>query len=167
MALELINKEGLEKLKENGKQNPNVVKTARCKTIVKKRFIHENYIRNLAPHIIDEPHVLLGDDSAPNPTEALLAALGSCICVGIHANCVNENIIIESLELEVEGDINISAVWGTGDLDENKELGITDIRLKIDLVSNANNEQKEAIIQKAIKWSPVVNTLLRNVRFQI
>ncbi|RDU67122.1 peroxiredoxin [Helicobacter didelphidarum] len=163
--LELISKAGLDDLKAKGKSDPQVVKTAKCKTIVKKRFIHENLIRNLAPHIIDEPHSLLGDDTAPNPTEALLAALGSCICVGIQANCVNKNIAIESLDMELEGDINITAVWGTGDLDENKELGITDIRLKINLVSDATEEQRKAIIKNAIRWSPVVNTLLRNVRF--
>ena len=43
-------------------------------------------------HIIDEPPGLLGDETAPNPSEAVLAALGSCIAVGIHANCVYKGI---------------------------------------------------------------------------
>lgn len=163
--LELVSKQGLEDLKAKAKENPHVVKVTKCKTIVKKRFIHENFIRSLPAHIIDEPKALLGDDTAPNPTEALLAALGSCICVGIQANCLNENIKIESLGIDLEGDINITAVWGTGDLSEDKELGITDIRLNIDLKCDASEEKKQAIIAKALKYSPVVNTLTRNVRF--
>ena len=34
-------------------------------------------------HITDEPSVLLGDDSASNPSELVL---GSCIAVGIQSN---------------------------------------------------------------------------------
>jgi hypothetical protein len=51
--------------------------------VLESKFRHLNYIRNLPPHIIDEPPGLLGDDTAPNPSEAVLAALGSCISVGI------------------------------------------------------------------------------------
>lgn len=164
--LELISKKGLDELKAKGKSEPNVVKTAKCKTIVKRRYIHENLIRSLPPHIIDEPPVLLGDDTAPNPTEALLAALGSCICVGIQANCVDKNIAIKSLDMQLEGDINISAVWGVGDLNPQKELGVTDIRMKINLDADISEDEKKAIINNAIKWSPVANTLLRNVRLK-
>lgn len=163
--LEMVSKSGLEELKKSAAQDPNVIKTAKCKSVVRKHFIHDNYIRNLPTHIIDEPHSLLGDDTAPNPTEALLAALGSCICVGIQANCLNEDIKIKSLSIELEGDINITAVWGTGDLSEDKELGITDIRYKVDLNADISEAKKQEIITRALKYSPVVNTLLRNVRF--
>ena len=47
------------------------------------RVRHANYIRDLAPYIVDEPPGLLGDDTAPNPSEASLAALGSCVAVGL------------------------------------------------------------------------------------
>ena len=73
---------------------------------------------------------MLGDDTAPNPSEAVLAALGSCIAVGIHANCVFKGIDLYKLELELEGDINISAVWGTGDLVTEKIVGFSDIRVR-------------------------------------
>src|SRR3712207_8320588 len=50
------------------------------------------YVRDLPAHVIDEPPGLLGEDTAPNPSEALLACLGSCLSVGIHANATMRGI---------------------------------------------------------------------------
>ena len=74
-----IDKTGLDSLIEKGKADPKAVKTLKCKTVAEGRFRHANYIRDLAPYIVDEPPGLLGDDTAPNPSEASLAALGSCV----------------------------------------------------------------------------------------
>ena len=74
-----IDRQGLEQLIVNGKANPKVIKTLKCKTVAEGKFRHANYIRNLPPYIVDEPPGLLGDDTAPNPSEASLAALGSTV----------------------------------------------------------------------------------------
>ena len=103
-----IDKNGLEQLIANGKANPKVIKTLKCKTVAEGKFRHANYIRNLAPYIVDEPPGLLGDDTAPNPSEASLAALGSCLAVGLHANAVHRGWTVNKLELELEGDLNIT-----------------------------------------------------------
>jgi len=58
--------------------------------------------------------------------------LGSCRAVGRHANAVHRGWIVRKLELELEGDLNISAVWGTGDVSE-KPVGFTDVRVKVDM----------------------------------
>src|SRR6267142_2512611 len=99
-----IDRQGLEQLIANGKANPQVIKTLKCKTVAEGKFRHANYIRNLAPYIVDEPPGLLGDDTAPNPSEASLAALGSCLAVGLHANAVHRGWTVNKLELELEGD---------------------------------------------------------------
>ena len=104
-----IDKAGLEQLIVNSKANPKVIKTLKCKTVAEGKFRHANYIRNLAPYIVDEPPGLLGDDTAPNPSEASLAALGSCLAVGLHANAVHRGWTVNKLELELEGDLNITA----------------------------------------------------------
>ncbi len=44
-----IDKDGLEQLIANGKANPKVIKTLKCKTVAEGKFRHANYIRNLAP----------------------------------------------------------------------------------------------------------------------
>src|SRR5215475_14529751 len=103
-----IDRGGLEQLIANGKANPKVIKTLKCKTVAEGKFRHANFIRNLPPYIVDEPPGLLGDDTAPNPSEASLAALGSCLAVGIHANAVARGITVYRLEIEIEGDLNIT-----------------------------------------------------------
>lgn len=161
-----IDREGLEKLIVSGKANPKAIKTLKCKTVAEGRFRHANYIRNLAPYIVDEPPGLLGDDTAPNPSEASLAALGSCIAVGLHANAIHRGIKIKSLELELEGDLNITAVWGTGDVSE-KPVGFTDVRIKVHLDADAPQSQIDALIDHVTKWSPVANTFSRPVNLDV
>src|ERR1700744_5968544 len=65
-----IDKGGLEQLIANGKANPKVIKTLKCKTVAEGKFRHANYIRNLAPYIVDEPTGGLGDRTPPHPSEA-------------------------------------------------------------------------------------------------
>jgi len=165
--LDPIDKEGLDRLSAAGKANPDVIKTVKCRTVAEGRFRHANYVRNLPPYIVDEPPALLGDDTAPNPSEAALAALGSCLAVGIHANAIAQSIVISKLELELEGDINITAVWGTGDLADSKPVGFTEVRAKVILEADAPRERLEALVAHVLKWSPVANTFIRPVALKL
>lgn len=162
-----IDKAGLDALAEKGKANPAAVRTLKCRTVLQKRFRHLNYIRSLPEHVIDEPPQLLGDDTAPNPTEALLAALGSCISVGIQANAIARGIELYKVELELEGDINITSVWGVGDLGRDKLLGLTDVRVKVHLDGNVSREELAELVAHANEWSPVANTVRRPVALSV
>lgn len=161
-----IDKTGLDGLIAKGKADPKAVKTLKCRTIAEGRFRHLNMIRNLPPHIVDEPPVLLGDDTAPNPSEAALAALGSCLAVGIHANAVARGITIRSLEVELEADINITSVWGTGDTSP-KPVGFEAVRAKVHLDADAAKEDLDALIAHAAIWSPVANTFTKPVALDV
>lgn len=161
-----ISKEGLEKLAETAKANPTVVKSLKVKTVCEGQFRNLTYVRDLDAHVIDEPPSLLGQDTAPNPSEAVLACLGSCLSVGIHANAVMRGITLTKLELELEGDINITGVWGIGDLSE-KRLGFTDIRVKVDLDGDASQEELDELVAHANDWSPVANTLRLPVKLDV
>ena len=158
MGYKKINLEGLKELQVKSKNTTNPIKTLKCRTVAVEKYRHENYIRDLDVHIIDEPHVLLGDDTAPNPSEAVLAALGSCIAVGIQANLVNRGINFTKIELKLEGDIDISAVWGTGELTE-KTIGFTSIRVKVNLESDLDKKQRDELIEHVLNFSPVTGSL--------
>jgi thiosulfate/3-mercaptopyruvate sulfurtransferase len=153
-----IDRAGLMALAAKGKADPNAVRTVKCRTVLEGKFRHLNYIRTLPAHVVDEPPVLLGDDTAPNPTEALLAALGSCLSVGIHANAVARGIKLYKLELELEGDINITSVWGVGDLSP-KKLGLTAVRAKVHIEGDADRAALDELVAHANVWSPVANTV--------
>jgi uncharacterized OsmC-like protein len=159
-TFEPIDHTGLEALAAKGKSDPGAVRTVRCRTVAEgRRFRHLNYVRNLPAHIVDEPPQLLGDDTAPNPTEALLAALGSCVAVGIQANAVARGWTVNAIEIELEGDINITSVWGVGDLSP-KPLGLTAVRLKANLdIEGATEKELDELVAHAAKWSPVLNTV--------
>ena len=161
-----IDKKGLDELIAKGKADPKVIKTLKCKTVAEGRFRHLNFIRTLPPYIVDEPPGLLGDDTAPNPSEASLAALGSCLAVGIHANAVAKGITVYKLEIELEGDLNITAVWGTGDLSD-KPVGFTDVRAKVNFEADRPREELVALVAHARQWSPVANTFSRPVNLEI
>jgi uncharacterized OsmC-like protein len=165
-CLQPIDKAGLEGLIEKGKANPAAVRTLKCRTVAEGRFRHLNMIRTLPAHVIDEPPGLLGDDTAPNPSEASLAALGSCLAVGIHANAVARGITIRSLELELEADINITAVWGTGDTSP-KPVGFDAVRVKVHLDADAPQAELDELIAHATKWSPVANTFTKPVALDV
>ena len=161
-----IDKTGLEGLIAKGRENPAAIKTVKCRTIAEGKFRHLNMIRNLPAHIVDEPPVLLGDDTAPNPSEAALAALGSCLAVGIHANAVARDITVRSLELELEADINITSVWGTGDVSP-KPVGFDAVRVKVHLDADAPQAELDALIAHATNWSPVANTFSKPVALDV
>jgi uncharacterized OsmC-like protein len=166
-CLRPIDSDGLKALGEKGKANPASVVTLKAKTVCEGQFRMQTYVRDLAPMLIDEPPHLLGEDNAPNPSEALLATLGACLAVGVHANATARGIKLTRLEVGLEGDINVTAVWGTGDLDEAKTLGFSAIRVKIDAEGDAPKEEIDEIIAHSNVWSPVANTMRNNVALEV
>jgi uncharacterized OsmC-like protein len=59
--------------------------TWRARTEWAGGFKTATYARDHAPVHTDEPESLAGTDTAPNPVELVLAALGSCLTVGYAA----------------------------------------------------------------------------------
>ncbi len=163
-----IDKIDLEGLIATGLSHPEAVRTLRCRTVAAGQFHQLNYIRNLPPQSVmeDERTGLLAEAMAPNASEALLAAFGSCLAVGIHANAIAQRIPIRSLELALEADINTSAVWGAGDLHP-KAIGFETVRVVVSIEAEASREDLEALIRHATLWSPVANTLHNPVHLDI
>jgi len=164
--LDPIDKARLTALGEKGRSDPTQVRTVKCRTLTEARFRQLNFVRTLPAHVIDEPPQLLGDDTAPNPSEALLAALGSCLAVGIHANAVARGIELSKIELELEGDINITSVWGTGDTAP-KPVGFTAIRARAYLDAKADRETLAALLSHAVAWSPVAGSVRNPVPLEL
>lgn len=162
-CLRPIDNDGLKTLAEQGKANPDTIKTLKSKTVLEGQFKNFNYVRNLPPIVVDEPPGLLGEDTAPNPSEMALLSLGSCLSVGIQANATARGIALHKLEISLEGDINITAVWGTGDVDPNKLLGVREVRAFFDIEADCSKEELEELVQHATKWSPVANTYMNKV----
>ena len=133
-------------------------KTLKVKTVCEGKFRSLNYARDLEPFVIDEPPGLLGDNTAPNPSEIVLGAFGSCLAVGLQANAAARGITLTKLEIALEGDINITSTWGTGELGK-PQIGFTDVRVKVDIDGDAPQEVLAEMVAHANEWSPVSATL--------
>ena len=162
-----VDTKGLANLAEAGKQDPGKINTLAARTVVDKRFRSLTYVRDLEPLVVDEPPHLLGDNTAPAPSEVVLSALGACLSVGIQANAADRGIALTRIELELEGDINTTAVWGVGDLDDDKRLGFSAVRVKINLEGDASDAELDALVADADRWSPVGGTLRNPVDLTI
>lgn len=119
--------------------------------------------RRFNPLPSDEPVALGGTDTAPNPVEQVLAALGNCLAVGYAANAAAAGIEISDLRISLEGDLDLHTFLGLTD----GNAGYSSIRVKVDLKSNATADQLQALHQKVVGTSPVGHTLRRAVPVQI
>ncbi|MBC7594265.1 MAG: OsmC family protein [Kineosporiaceae bacterium] len=118
-------------------------------------FQSESRVRNFAPVASDEPSTIGGTDTAPNPVEQLLAALGNCLAVGYAANASVAGIAIESLSIGLKGDLNLKTFLGL----EAGHAGFDSITAKVNLISDAPREDIEALHAKVRASSPVGHTL--------
>lgn len=100
----------------------------------------------------DEPDVLLGGNSAANPTEAVLHALASCLTVGMSYNAAARGIKIDKLSFDLEGDLDLQGFLG---LDESVRSGFSNIRVTCHVDSDAPRDQLEDLCRFAQEHSPV------------
>jgi uncharacterized OsmC-like protein len=151
-----------------GRAEPGATRTLRCRTVASGRLQQLNYIRDLPAQAVeeDERKGLLSESFAPNASEALLAALGSCLAVGIHANALAQGIPISALELSLSADLNTTAVWGAGDLTP-KTIGFDQISVSVKLEADAPRKMLEALVRHAALWSPVANTIHNPVHLDV
>jgi uncharacterized OsmC-like protein len=105
---------------------------------------------------IDEPPILLGEDSGPNPVEFLLVGLSGCITTTLVANAAARGVEFRSLESELEGDLDLR---GFLDLDPNVPVGYKEIRLTFTVDSDATQEQLDELAAFARDHSPVSATI--------
>jgi uncharacterized OsmC-like protein len=126
-------------------------------------FRSDSRCRDFAPVQSDEPAGLGGTNTAPNPVEQLLAALGNCLAVGYAANASAAGIEIRSLQIDLEGGIDLRAFLGLG----GDNAGYESIRVGVRLDADATPEQIQALHQKVVGSSPVGQTLSRGVPLTI
>lgn len=106
----------------------------------------------------DEPPVLLGSDTAPNAVETVLHALTSCLGVGFIYNAAARGIEVESLEFDIEGDLDLRGFLG---LDDDVRPGFENIRVAYRVEADAPRERLEELCEYTQATSPVAD-LLRN-----
>lgn len=112
----------------------------------------------------DEPPVLLGDNIGPNAVEVILHAIASCMAVGFAYSAAARGIIIEELEFELEGDMDLQGFLG---LSDKVRPGYQEIRINCRIVANAPKEKLEELCEYVQKTSPVLDIIRNSVPISI
>jgi len=129
----------------------------------KGAFASESRVRDFAPTPSDEPAGLGGDDTAPNPVEQLLGALGNCLAVGYAANATVAGIELRDLRIDVKGDVDLHTFLGL----RAGHAGFDSLSAAVTIESDASHEQLEELHAKVIGSSPVGHTLQHAVPLDI
>lgn len=120
-------------------------------------------IRDFAPIATDEPNGLGGTDTAPNPVEHLIGALGSCLAIGYAANASVAGIRIDDLRIEIEGDLNLKSFLGI----EPGNAGYETLRATVHIATDADEAAVKELHETVVATSPVGHTLSRAVPLAI
>jgi uncharacterized OsmC-like protein len=109
----------------------------------------------------DEPEELLGRASAPNPQELLMAGLNACMGVGYVALCALNDIKVESLEIESDGDLDLRGFLG---IDPEVPAGYPELRYQVRIRCTGTEEQLREIHEMVMATSPNFYNLSRPVK---
>jgi uncharacterized OsmC-like protein len=146
-------------------ESPDVASTTwRASVAWDEGFRSRASIRDFDAIGSDEPVSLGGTDTAPNPVEQLLAALGNCLAVGYAANATVAGLELKSLRVDLEGDLDLHTFLG---LNPEGNAGYSAIRAQVAIDSDASPEALEALHRAVVATSPVGHTLSRAVPVQI
>ena len=115
----------------------------------------------MEPFVFDngEPPILLGNNEGANPVEFILHGLAGCTTTTMALHAAARGIAIESIESELEGDLDVMGFLG---LNENVRNGYREIRIKFTITGDLTEAQKEELISYA-KNSPVYDVVSNGV----
>lgn len=112
---------------------------------------------------IDEPCELGGSNRFANPQEHLIAALNACITVGYAAQCAVRGIVLESLVIETEGEIDLRGFLG---IDPKVAKGYDSLRYTVRIKGSGTREQFAEIHRAVMATSPNFYNLSRPVSLE-
>jgi uncharacterized OsmC-like protein len=172
-----INVSRLVKTVEAIKQDPALAKFrfrarsqwqggGRCQSVIESYYGAGGEQHHAQPHIVngDEPALLLGQDSGPNAVETVLAALASCLAVGVAYNAAAQGITLEAVEFDSEGDLDLQAFLG---LSDSVRPGFDAIRLTYRIKADAPREKLEELCAYVQRTSPVLDIIRNQVPVSI
>lgn len=112
---------------------------------------------------IDEPLELGGSNRHANPQEHLIAALNACMTVGYVAQCALRGIVLESLEIETTGDIDLRGFLG---LDRSVANGYEALSYTVRIKGDATPEQFEEVHAAVMATSPNFYNLANRIELR-
>jgi putative redox protein len=104
---------------------------------------------------VDEPTSFGGTDSAANPAELLLAALGASLSVTLRCHAALLGVPVGRIRVELEGDLDIRGFF---DADPTVRSGFPELRLQVQIESDASAGALAGLMAAAERGCPVLDT---------
>lgn len=167
-----INISGLSEFANEVKESPKEGKAkygiqlnwiSGTKSIVKTKNMQlgdHRLIRNFEFNI-DEPGQLLGINSHPNPQEYLLGGLAGCMAVTFIAGASLMGIRLDSLSLEIDGELDLKTFLG---LDDSEHAGFPELKYTFNVAGEGTKEQYDKLMERVIRHSPNYATVAYEVK---
>jgi uncharacterized OsmC-like protein len=156
--------QGIRQDAAKGRTNWRVTTTwqgqARSRAQVEDFWIGDERVPRPFSIDIDEPCELGGTNQFANPQEHLIAALNACMTVGYVAQCAVRGIILESLKIETDGEIDLRGFLG---LDPAVLPGYENLSYIVRIKGCGTNEEFAAIHDAVMATSPNFYNLARPV----
>lgn len=109
----------------------------------------------------DEPKELLGENSAINPHELLLAALNSCLMVSYAMGAAIKGIELESIVIETEAEMDLRGFFG---IDRDVSPGYDTIRYTVYVKGDGTAQEFREVHESVMATSPNFFNIARPVR---
>ena len=117
-------------------------------------------VRNFPSMAIDEPPELGGGDSAPNPVELLLVALGTCQEIMYSAYASVMGVKLDSVKVNLRGYLDLQGLFG---LDPNVPPGYQKIIFDTQIESASDTETLKKLISTVESHCPVLDCMVRSI----
>jgi len=105
----------------------------------------------------DEPEALGGRDSAIDPMELVLGALGSCLSIGWVTHATRRGVDFRDLKVRVRAPFDLRGYLG---VDKEIRPGFSALEYEVEVDSDADETVLEEIRQAAEAGSPVLDNIL-------
>lgn len=152
-------KEALLNTIEGIKNNPSMASVVfRADSKLEEDVRCSVQIRDFEPMMIDEPPELGGQDSAANPVELVLSALGTCQEIMYSAYASVMDIKLDSVTVSAKGYLDLHGLFG---MDESVPAGTKKIAFETNIESPASDDELRTLIETVENHCPVLDILAR------
>jgi pyruvate dehydrogenase E2 component (dihydrolipoamide acetyltransferase) len=105
--------------------------------------------------VVDEPKSFGGDDSAANPAEILLAAVGASVSVTLRCHAALLDIAVGRIAVDLAGELDIRGFF---DADPSVRAGFQDIKINVTIEGEATPEQRAELLVAVRRGCPMLDT---------
>jgi uncharacterized OsmC-like protein len=125
--------------------------TTKSETRVESYEIGGKKVKRKFTITIDEPEELLGENTAANPQEFLMAAFNACVMNTYVIAAAMKGIKLDRVEMETGGELDLRGFLG---IDKAVKPGYDKIQYKIHLKGNGTKEAYDEIHKTVMATSP-------------